>query len=45
MEIYADLATVFRWQPSELERLSWSDLARYHTLAKDRLTTVLSLKL
>lgn len=44
MAAWADLATVFHWAPSELERLDWQDLARFHALAMERLELALSLK-
>ncbi|WP_428797166.1 GpE family phage tail protein [Vibrio kasasachensis] len=34
--IYADLAIAFRWQPSEIDRLTFDELLRFHHLAIER---------
>lgn len=36
-EVWADIALVFHWPLSDLERLDWDDLTFYHAAALDRL--------
>lgn len=37
MEVWADIAQVFCWPPSELERLDWPDLMRWRRQAVERM--------